>query len=94
MSDVQLTLTIPEDVAKTAQEFGLLTPQSVASLLVAEIERKAAQLSPDDLYAMSDEQRERLRDVAAQRARDMVAKLDALEPKLSQEEIDQAMKSN
>jgi hypothetical protein len=89
ISDVQVTLAIPEELARTAEEFGFLDSEHLVALLEAEVERKVAQLTVEEVNAVRAKRREVERDVAAQRARDMMAKLDAIEPKLAQQEIDQ-----
>lgn len=74
MSDIELTVKIPEGLAHEAQQLGLLQRERLIALLEAAIEREAR------------------RDRAIQSARETIAKLDALEPKLTQEEIDEAVR--
>jgi hypothetical protein len=89
MSDVQITLNIPEELAKNAAQLGLLSPEHLLSLLESEVDQKSA----DSDEVLQAEKRERERDSAIQKAREMMAKLDALEPKLSEEEIEQEIRA-
>jgi hypothetical protein len=43
MSDVKVTLILPEELVNDAQELALLTSESIAELLQAEIERRRSE---------------------------------------------------
>ena len=92
MSDVQITVTIPEELAKNAQEFGLLTPEHLIALLEADVEQKTSAFVAEGIDEARSEQRETERDLAIQKARAMLTKLDALEPRLTEAEIDQEIR--
>lgn len=75
MSNVTLTIELPYDIEEKARAAGLLTSEKLIELIEAELERK----------------REAEQDNAIQQAREMLGRLDALEPKLTQEEIDEEL---
>jgi Zn-dependent M28 family amino/carboxypeptidase len=85
MSDLTITITIPEALAKTAEEYGLLTPEHFVALLEADVEQYV------DAAGVPAEARERQRDIAIQRTRQLLVKLDALQPPLTESEIEQAI---
>ncbi len=66
MTDVQITLTLPEDLAERTRVTGLLNSERLSGWLEQELERLKL---VDQLF-------------------EDIQKLHALEPKLSQEEID------
>ena len=66
MSDIDVTLRLPEDLVEQAQEAGILTDQQVAQLLQAELERRQR----------------------VGRYFNTLDQLGAIEPALTQEEID------
>jgi hypothetical protein len=70
MSDVQVTLTLPAELAERARRAGLLDSAQFAAMLERILEREAErQKQVDQLF-------------------EDIEKLHALEPKLTQEEID------
>jgi lipoate-protein ligase A len=88
MADVQITLTIPQDLARNAEEFGLLTPEHLIDVLQADVEQKVDAFVAEAVDEVREEKREIERDRVIARAREMLEKLDALEPKMTTEEID------
>lgn len=51
MTSINLTIELPDALARDAQRAGLLTPQSIADLLSAELRRKQV----DRLFDIADE---------------------------------------
>lgn len=51
MTSINLTIELPDTLARDAQRAGLLTPQSIADLLSAELRRKQI----DRLFAIADQ---------------------------------------
>jgi hypothetical protein len=51
MTSIQLTLTLPDDVAKQAKAANLLNPESIAALIEQELER---QNQVDQLFRAMD----------------------------------------
>ncbi len=47
MSDVQITITIPEELAKEASALGMLSSEHIATLLRAEIQTQLAAMAKD-----------------------------------------------
>ncbi len=88
MSDVQITVILPEELAKNAQEFGLLTPEHIIALLEADVEQKVSAFVAE----AADEIREDERDAAIRATREILTRLDALEPKMTQDEIEQELR--
>jgi hypothetical protein len=87
MADVQITLNIPQDLARNADEFGLLTPEHLINLLQADVEQKVEAFVAEAVDEVREEKREVERDRIIEKARVMLAKLDALEPTMTLEEI-------
>ncbi len=72
MSDYVITVTIPEDVAKSAEEFGLLTSDEYVEWLRKRIAEREAR---------------KWEQIQAETER-IFAALDAIEPRLTEEEIE------
>lgn len=54
---IQLTLTIPDDLAQEAQEFGVLAPETVLSLVRAETDRRIMDFVNGEIHAYRQEKR-------------------------------------
>ncbi|GIK67174.1 MAG: hypothetical protein BroJett018_49680 [Chloroflexota bacterium] len=54
---VQLTLTIPDDLAQEAQEFGVLGPETILSLVRAETDRRIMEFVNAEIHAYRQEKR-------------------------------------
>lgn len=52
---VQLTLTIPDDLAQEAQEFGVLAPEKIISLLRDEVDRRVMDFVNAEIHAYRQE---------------------------------------
>ena len=92
MSDVQITLSIPEELAKTAQEFGLLSPEHLIALLEADVEQAVNNFSVEAVNEVRAEKRGAERSEAIRNIRATLASLDAVEPKMTEEEFEQAIR--
>jgi hypothetical protein len=75
MADIEFVLKIPESLAESAREVGILNNERLLTLLQDEVER------------------EKQRDAALQSLSEMVIQLRPLEPKLTQEEIDEEIRA-
>ena len=74
MSDLQITLTIPEALAKRAQEAGVLSEARILALIEA------------------DTKRELERDTAILEMQQIMRALDTIEPKLSEQDVEDALR--
>lgn len=54
---LQLTINIPDDLAKDAEEFGLLTPEKIIPLLRAEVDRRVMEFVNEEIHAYRQEKR-------------------------------------
>lgn len=54
---VQLTLTVPDDLAQEAEEFGVLTPELILSLMRAEVDRRVMDFVNAEIHAYREEKR-------------------------------------
>jgi hypothetical protein len=62
MAVVDITLKLPEDLVRDAREFDMLTDQTVAGLLEAEVNRRVMDLVNADIHAYRAEKAQRQKD--------------------------------
>lgn len=83
MSDVTITIRLPEELADRARKLDALRDEVIIRLLEEEIGRREMSDSSD---------REKQRDEAILQTYRLFAELDALEPKMTAEEVDEALR--
>jgi hypothetical protein len=54
---LEIHLTIPDDLARDAEEFGLLEPEILVTLLQLELERRVNDLVNEEIHAHRAEKR-------------------------------------
>jgi hypothetical protein len=87
VSDIVITLKIPEELANNAQQYGLLSNERIIALLQAEVARSVA-VTGDEPAADDGTRAASLRYM-----QDAAAKLRALEPSMTLEEIEEGIRS-
>jgi hypothetical protein len=76
MSDIEITIKLPEDLVREARASELLTGEKIAELLQAELDRREDRQKHLAVFL------------------EIAAQLSAVEPKLSQKEIDAARREH
>ena len=76
MSDIEITINLPEDLVREARASELLTGEKIAELLQAELDRREDRQKHLAVFL------------------EIAAQLSAVEPKLSQKEIDAARREH
>lgn len=94
MSNIEITLNIPEELAKNAREFGLLTSEHIVALLEAEVERAIMDFASEEVNEVRHERREMERDEGLRRMGEIAAQLRALQPSLTLEEIEEGVRAS
>ena|SRR5450432_25818 len=93
MSNVEITLNIPEELAKNAREFGLLTSEHIVALLEAEVERAIMGFATEEVSAVRAERREKDRDEGLRRMGEIATQLRELKPPMTLAEIEEGIRA-
>ena len=91
MSNTEIVLSIPEELAKNAKDLGLLTPEHLISLLKADVEQEIGTTNGKSRQKFKNELRELQRQNAIKQSYEIMEKLDALPP-MTMEEIEGALR--
>lgn len=83
MSDVTITIRLPEELANRARQLDALRDEVIIKLIEEEIDRREMTEAQD---------REKQRKQAIQETYRILADLDALEPKVTPEDVEQALR--